>query len=172
MEKQFYFLDGSMYRDGDDPKVMVFQVAALRSQDLDALADAIQIRRNVLMADRLRAQGFTVRTQHLLPNGETVYFSRLSIRPAGQPLIGGEWFTLAEAQRLLDTAANLPPVEAFERMLAKIEQVPPEPYTESMAIADTREARRQLQARAEETEMSADGFALEYAATSFMDLAR
>lgn len=93
-------------------------VANMKSVELDILEEQIHIRRMELMAARLRAAGFGARTE-----GADHQFRYLCVYPSPED-VPGEWATLEECRRLLDTVANLPPKEAFARWRTKIEPLP------------------------------------------------
>lgn len=161
-EKRFEFLnvDATMWRKGVTP------ISQLHPSDWETLEDTLQARKLEHMAQRLRDAGFHAST-HRAVGGEWFFFSLISVsRPISHR--GGAWFTLAEARQLLDTVANMEPYQAYARMERKLAPVEPDgPYTEDMARRDTREARERLAQR----DVPATDFALEYQATSFMDLA-
>ena len=116
------------------------RVADLSARELDLLEDAIRIRRHQLMARRLQAAGFDTR---LSLDEDGPWFSYVLIYPPNGSL-PNEWATLEEAQRLLDTARNLPPQAAYERWRAKVRQVERHPYTQADARADIRAERAEL----------------------------
>ena len=132
-------------------------VAGLHETDLDALQDAILVRRMQLMAARLQRHGFGVRTRSELAG----QFRYLCIYPdTSTP--DGEWATLAEAQRLLDTAANLPCAEAFARWRTKIEPFTEDPYTRQDAIADMRRERANAQKLYQEGKIDGEDLRIAY----------
>lgn len=147
-----------------DPTALAI-VAGMRSQDLDDLEEAIHARRLQLMADRLEANGFRAMVQH-----QDTFFNMLLV---GVPNVTAPalWATLEECRRLLDTARNLPPAEAFSRWREKVQTVNTEPYTEADAKADVRRERAELHRRYAAGEIDGQQFAELYKDTrSYLDL--
>ena len=136
---------------------------------LEALENAIHVAKLERMANWLTARGFHVMHRRAFDDHELQFNLILVCDPTGN--LPGEWATLDECRRLLDTVANLSPAEAFARWRTKVEPLEPISYTSADAVRDTRAAREALRQRASETHMSAQDYALECSMTSFMDLA-
>lgn len=134
------------------------KVADLHSVDLDALADAIHVRRMEIMAEQLRKAGFGVRT-----GSEAAGQFRYLLVYSPDSTLPAEWATLAEARRLLDTVANLPPATAFARWRTKIEPLAVESYTEAAAVADMRRERAEAQQLYAEGKIDSEELRLTYA---------
>jgi hypothetical protein len=125
-------------------------VRDLREQDLDHLQDAITIRRNEIMASRLEKRGIQTRICKDFDDGPAYHFSYILVcDPEGE--LPNEWADLGEARRLLDTARNLGPAEAFRRWREKVAPLAHETYTRADALRDVRAER------AEADQMYRDG---------------
>lgn len=156
--KELYELSDEMYD----------KVDGLLTQELNWLEDAINIRRNVLMAEKLERAGISALARRDIAEDIYVNFNLVGIKlPNGD----GVWATLDECQMLLDTVANLPVEEALRRWQHKIAEVDVEPYTWGDAVQDTREARFVLRGQMLRGELPPGSYSDLYRATSFMYLA-
>lgn len=126
-----------------DEKMLEF-VRNMHERDIDFLEGAIHVSKLERMARRLNAKGFNTRT-HSTDHGDGVHHFNYILVYDPAEKNPGEWATLNEAQRLLDTVANLEPVEAFQRWRDKIESVISEPYTEADARRDMAAERAMAQ---------------------------
>lgn len=119
-----------------------------REQELDFLADAIQIRRHQIMARKLARAGFSTRLCVDREGHSKWWFSYILVGDSApdspEP---GVFADLEECQRLLDTARNLPAVDAFARWKEKVKPLRREKYTHNDAIRDIREERAELTRR-------------------------
>ncbi len=138
-------------------------VNAMSRYELDDLEEAIYARRLELIAAELYARGIPTRISTTFTGcdgtPETILFNMVCVYdPASE--LHGEWATVSECRRLLDTVANLKPAEAFRRWRTKIEPLHEEPYTKSDAVRDTRAEREQLHRDYADGKMSGADFAL------------
>lgn len=142
-------------------------VADLNDYDLDALADAVHVRRLQIMADRLRDAGLGARTGGI----NDQQFRYICVYSPDETQMG-EWATLEECRRLLDTVANLSPDEAFARWRSRIEPLAERTYTRAEAIADMRRERAEAQRQYQEGKIDADDLRLLWAsARDYLDYA-
>lgn len=120
--------------------------------EVEELEKAILHRRLFLMVEQLKARGFQSTVRHLPGEADdtvnTQLFNMVLISPpAGAESEAGEWADLAQCRRLIDTRANLPPAEAFDRWAQGLAL--PDPYTKWDAERDRRaeiaDARRRYQ---------------------------
>lgn len=133
-------------------------VGDLNQYDLDYLADAIHVRRLQIMADKLQALGFGARI-----TGADQQFRYICVYSPDQTQMG-EWATIEETLRLIDTARNLPLDEAFTRWRERIEPMAERPYTRAEAVADMRRERAEAQQLYQDGIVDADGLRLLWAA--------
>lgn len=113
-------------------------VEGLCEQDLDFLADAIQIQQHKIMQRKLQRAGIGTKIK-LEQENFTYWFSYILVY---NPNHGDCIFAnLAECQRLLDTVHNLPPVEAYVRWSKKVVPIESPTYAYNDAIRDVREER-------------------------------
>ena len=143
-------------------------VSEMNDPQLEDLENAVYFRRLELMATRLGEAGFSCRVED---RARKFSFRYVLVQIADSPL-PGQWATLQECQRLIDTARNLPIKEAFERWSAKVEPVPSEPYTRSQARQDVKEERDRLQEAYQNGEINSEDLRLGWtAARDYLDLA-
>jgi hypothetical protein len=142
-------------------------VAGMSEQELDHVADALHVRRMEIMAARLEAAGFKtlVRPRLQVPDPDPVcdlaFNLILVFAPPGCDAdTYNEWSDLSEARRLLDTAHNLPPAEAFARWRTKIRPLAREPYTAADASRDVRREREELRLQLDAGEIDTETFSL------------
>jgi len=127
-------------------------VTEMNRYDLEDLEIAIQTRRIQIMAKTLENRGFRTRIEaHGQLFGYVMIYDPNEINP-------GEWASLNECQRLLDTVSNLPPMEAFARWKLKIEPFEKTEYTKSDAIADMKRERAEARQRYESGIDNAEDF--------------
>jgi hypothetical protein len=133
-----------------------FHLATLGQMEVEDLIQACSYRLNELIAERLNVLGFSARTEFhgVKPN---LVLVQLPNAPDDMP---GEWATLAECKRLIDTARNLSPAEAFARWREKIEPIKQEEYTRADAINDMRRERAEAKADFESGKIGAEDLRL------------
>ncbi len=137
---------------------------AMTRYDLDDLVTAIYARRLELIAGELKSRGIPTRISADAPvpcdgGRETMLFNLVMVYdPAGE--LPGEWATVEECRRLMDTVANLKPADAFRRWITKVEPVYTPPYTEANARRDCRAEREQLERDYAAGKISGEDFSL------------
>jgi hypothetical protein len=142
-------------------------VGNLNEYDLDDLTEAVHVRRLQLMANRLRTNGFGARTSGI----NDQQFRYICVYSPDESQMG-EWATVEECRRLIDTAHNLPADEAFARWRIRIEPMPDRPYTHADAIADMKRERAEAQRRYQAGEINAEDLRLIWAAArDYLDFA-
>lgn len=138
------------------PLIIDRKFAAITEQmtrwEVEELERAILLRRLFLMAEQIKKRGFQATVRPLPGDGDDagnvhVFDQVLISPPTGAESEAGEWADLAQCRRLIDTATNLPPAEAFDRWVQGLPL--PEPYTKWDAERDRRaeiaDARRRYQ---------------------------
>lgn len=106
--------------------------------EVEDLVEACEYRLVEIMAERLRSIGFSCRTEFY----ETKMRYILVYPPNGLQA-DGQFATVQEGQRLIDTAKNLPLAQAFLRWVEKIEPFEEEEYTRADALRDMAAEREQ-----------------------------
>jgi hypothetical protein len=110
---------------------------------LEDLEQAIHARKNELMASALISSGIPARWMTDAGGEKNVFGLICVYDPSGE--LPGEWATLDECKKLLNTVANLKPDLAFRRWREKIEALTEEPYTHADAIRDIKNERAELE---------------------------
>lgn len=147
-------------------------VCDMREQELHEVEDAIRIRRNALMVEKLKRAGIDARAEFMPSGADEPWYPSYILIYNSDGSLPAVWANLDECKRLLDTVQNLPLNEAFERWLPKVSEEETEMYTHADAIRDTKEARAQLQRDFEAGKFDGADHALLMKYASFMDLVK
>jgi hypothetical protein len=141
--------------------------------EIEELEKAIKLRQLHMAITELASRGFSARVV-TTPGEENDQYTQifdmvLIAPPTNAESELGEWADLHQCRRLIDTAANLPPAEAFDRWVQGLPL--PEPYTRWDADRDRRaellDARRRYQ---EGVDNSEDHRLAVHAANDYLDM--
>lgn len=107
-----------------EPFIEALRPLAQHRYDLDYMQQAIEALRVEMMVDELRSRGIAARCRFNVPlsgGAETYQTNYVLVHAPDGVDLPGEWATVEECRRLLDTVANLEPAEAFRRWRERIE---------------------------------------------------